>query len=302
MEVSLVNYDVIIIGGGPAGMTAALYLLRSGKKVLLVEKVVLGGQTNNTGIIENYPSVIGKTGFELSYDLSKQCKEAGVEIKYASAKVVEIDPDKKVVEISGEKVTCDYVIVATGATPQKLGIENEEKFIGKGISFCAHCDGYFFKNKKVVVVGGGDTALTDALYLSGICEKVFLVHRRDAFRGTQKYIDELNKRENVEYILSSNIISVKGDDVLQSVSIKTETDIVELEVSALFEAVGIIPSSDGFDVEKDEKGFIKVDKNKRTSKKGVYAVGDVTDSPLRQIVTACSDGAIAANAITNLID
>ncbi len=295
------NYDVIIIGGGPSGMTAALYLLRSGKSVLLAEKTVLGGQTNNTGVIENYPSVIGKTGFELSYELSKQCKDAGLEIKYGTVTVKDLTSDKKIFEISGEEYSCDSVVIASGALPRKLGIKNEEELIGKGISFCAHCDGYFFKGKDVSVVGGGDTALTDALYLSGICRKVYLIHRRNEFRGTKKYIDELNKRDNVEFILSSEVLEIKGEDILESIVIKNGDKKREIFVSALFEAVGIIPCND-FDVEKDENGFIKVDKNKRTSIKNVYAVGDVTDSPLRQIVTACADGAIAANAITNLLD
>lgn len=294
-------YDVIIIGGGPSGMTAALYLLRGGKRVLLVEKTVLGGQTNNAGVIENYPSVVGKTGFELSYELSKQCKEAGLEIKYGTATSVDLNSKVKTLKVSDQEVSARNVIIACGATPKKLRLEHEEEYIGKGISFCAHCDGYFFKDKTVAVVGGGDTALTDALYLSGICEKVYLIHRRDSFRGTQKYVDELKNRDNVVFVLSSTVTGFEGEETLQSVTVKTNEGEKKLGVSALFEAVGIIPSSDDFDVKKDDYGFIIVDKNKMTSVHGVYAVGDITDSPLRQIVTACADGAIAANAIeTNL--
>lgn len=293
------SYDVVIIGGGPSGMTAALYLLRGGKKVLLIEETVLGGQTNQTGVIENYPCVVGKTGFELSYELSKQCKEAGLVIKYSSVSVEDLSSPIKKLVAGGEEIETQNVIIATGATPKKLGLKDEERLIGSGISFCAHCDGYFFKDKRVAVVGGGDTALTDALYLSGLCEKVYLVHRRDSFRGTQKYIEELKNRENVEFIISSEVVGLIGETALESVVLKTPDGERNLEVSALFEAVGIIPSSSLFDVKKDENGFIIVDKNKKTSVDGVYAVGDVTDSPLRQIVTACADGAIAANAVIN---
>lgn len=295
-------YDVIIIGGGPSGMTAALYLLRSGKRVLLVEKTVLGGQTNNAGVIENYPSVVGKTGFEFSYELSKQCKEAGLEIKYGTATPIDLNAKIKILKVSDKEVSARNVIIACGATPKKLGIEREEELIGKGISFCAHCDGYFFKGKIVAVVGGGDTALDDALYLSGICDKVYLIHRRDSFRGTQKYIEELKNRDNVELVLSSSVTGFGGTDTLQSVTVQTNGEEKKLAVSALFVAVGIIPASGDFDVKKDDYGFITVDKNKMTSIHGVYAVGDITDSPLRQIVTACADGAIAANAITAGLD
>lgn len=293
------RYDVVVFGGGPAGLTASLYLLRGGKSVCLIEKTAVGGQTNLTGIVENFPCVRGKTGFELSNELFMQCKEAGLVAKYGDAKIEDVKLSPKKIIISNEELEAENIVIATGAKPRRLGLSGEEGFVGRGISFCAHCDGNFFKNRTVAVVGGGDTALTDALFLSNICLKVYLIHRRNEFRGTKKYVDELKTKQNVELVLSATPKKLVGAEVLAGLVVNTEKGERTLEIAGLFEAVGITPEANDFAVEKNEAGFIAVDRNKKTNVLGVYAVGDVTDTPLKQIVTACADGAIAANAIIN---
>ena len=212
-------YDVIIIGAGPAGLTSALYLLRANKKVLLLEAKNYGGQIINANKIENYPGIESISGFDFANNLFNQVKKLGVEIKYET--VLKINEDKKVITNKNEYQS-KAIIIATGASNRKLNIPNENKYLSKGVSYCATCDGPFYKNKIVAVVGGGNTALEDALYLSNIAQKVYLIHRREEFRGESKYLEELKKKSNVEFILNSNIISIDGNEYLENITIKDQ--------------------------------------------------------------------------------
>lgn len=290
-------YDIIIIGAGPAGLTAAIYASRAMKKVLLLEAKSYGGQIINSMDIENYPGELHISGIDFATKLYNQAKELGTEIKYQ--KVVEIvdnGKNKKIITTK-EEYECLSVIIATGSETRKLGIENEDKFIGKGISYCATCDGNFFKNKSVAVVGGGNTALEDALYLSNIANEVFLIHRRDKFRGEEKTLTKLKEKENVKIIYNSTVTKLNGEDYLTSIDIvDKENNIKQLIVSCLFIAIGRIPENENFSkvIKLDEFGYIESDETCHTNTKGIFVAGDNRKKSLRQLVTATSDGAIAA--------
>lgn len=292
-------YDCIILGGGPAGLTAGLYLARGGKKAVIIEKTAFGGQLNLAGKIENMPGSPNVEAYLLADSIKSQAKESGVEIITATPKGYDFNGDIKTVNTDKGEIKSKNVIIATGARHKPLGLVEEEKYIGSGMSYCAHCDGFFFKGKDVVVVGGGDTALTSALHLANICNKVYLVHRREVMRGAKKYVDELRQKDNVKFILNAQISKILGEFAVEKVLLKTAKDDLILPVSGVFSCIGILPNSEEFDVKKDDFGAIVVDENMRTSIKGVYAVGDVRATVLRQIITACADGAIAANDVIN---
>ena len=284
-------YDCIIVGAGPAGMTSALYLLRANKKVLLLESKIYGGQIINANKIENYPGIPNISGFDFANNLFNQIKDLNVE--YKNETVIKIE-DKTVITNSN-KYTGKSIILATGCENKKLGIENEIELIGKGVSYCATCDGNFYKNKKVCVVGGGNTAIEDALYLSNICEKVFLVHRRDTFKAEQKYLEELKNKDNVEIILNRNVVKLNGIDKLESITLDND-DIIE--VSGIFIAIGQYPKNDIFsDIIELENGYIKSIDGVHTNVKGIYVAGDARVKDLRQLTTAVSDGSIAATTL-----
>ncbi len=288
-------FDIIIIGAGPAGLTSALYGLRANKSVLILEAKNYGGQIINAGNIENYPGIESISGYDYATNLYNQVIKLDGIIKYET--VLKVDENKKVITNKSE-YRAKAVIIATGAQNRKLNIENEDKFIGKGISYCATCDGNFYKNKLVAVIGGGNTALEDALYLSNLASKVFLIHRRDEFRGEAKYLEELRKKKNVEFLLNSNIISINGNDKLESIIIKdvTSNNLV-LNIDGLFIAIGQEPKniifSDVCDI--DENGYIVSNDDVYTKVKGIYVAGDNRDKGLRQLTTAISDGSIAAS-------
>ena len=279
-------YDVIIIGAGPAGMTSALYLLRANKKVLLLEEKVYGGQIINANLVENYPGIPNISGFDFATNLFNQIKELGVD--YKNEKVIGIEGNKVIT--SNNSYECKKIIIATGVTNRKLGIE--EEYIGRGVSYCATCDGNFYKNKIVAVVGGGNTALEDALYLSNICERVYLIHRRDTFKGEIKYLEEVKNKSNVEIITDSNVIKLNGDHLLESITLDNGNTI---NVSGLFIAIGQIPNNEIFSsIIELEDGYIKSNDGVHTTNKDIYVAGDARKKELRQLTTAVSDGSIAA--------
>ena len=266
-------YDTIIVGAGPAGLTSALYLLRANKKVLILEAKSYGGQIINANKIENYPGFEVISGFDFATNLYRT------------------------VVTNKEKYQAKTVIIATGAEKRKLNIPNEVEFIGKGVSYCATCDGNFYKDKVVAVNGGGNTALEEALYLAQIASKVYLIHRRDEFRAENIYLEELKKHNNVEIILNSKITNLNGTDKLEKITIMDETNKQEdLEVAGLFIAIGQEPKNEIFTnvVDLNEFGYIKSEDGVHTKTKGIYVAGDTREKILRQLTTAVSDGSIAA--------
>lgn len=292
-------YDLIIIGAGPAGLTAALYALRANKKVLIFESKSYGGQIINAFKIENYPGLPNISGFDYATALYNQVNELGAEIKYES--VINIGEDKTVITPK-DSYQSKAIIIATGTQNRRLGLEKELDYIGKGISYCATCDGNFYKEKVVAVVGGGNTALTDAIYLSNIASKVYIIHRKDTFNGEDKYLSELKNIDNVEFILNSNVIKLNGQSFIESIDIKDNNDkISKLKISGLFIAIGQVPKSNIFCdlIEMDELGYIKSKDGIHTNIAGIYVAGDVRTKKLRQLVTATSDGAIAAITAIN---
>ncbi len=287
-------YDIIIVGAGPAGLTAALYARRANKKVLLLEAKSYGGQIINANLIENYPGVPKISGFEYATNLYNQVKELGAEFKLET--VLRITKEKKVITKNGE-YQGRSIILATGAENRKLNIDKEQEFIGKGVSYCATCDGNFYKNKVVAVVGGGNTALEDALYLSSIANKVYLIHRRDTFRGEDKSLEELKKKTNVEFILNSNVVKLIGNEKLTGIEVKdNQENIQEITIDGLFIAVGQEPKNLLFSdlITLDNKGYIVSEDGVHTNVEGIYVAGDTRVKQLRQLTTAVSDGAISA--------
>ncbi len=286
-------YDIIIVGAGPAGMTAALYALRANKNVLVLEAKVYGGQIINTPVIDNYPAAPGISGFDFANNLYKQITDLGCTIKFET--VIGIEEDLSVVT-NKETYKGKSIIIATGVENRKLNVENEEKLIGKGVSYCATCDGHFYKGKVVAVNGGGNTALEDALYLSNLCNDVYLIHRRDEFRGEEKYVDELKLKDNVHFILNSTIKSINGTDKLESITVidkgnKEET----INIDGLFIAIGQTPNNEIFgNLIELENGYIKSNDGVHTNKDKIYVAGDTRVKDLRQLTTAVSDGSIAA--------
>ena len=293
-------YDMIIIGGGPAGYTAALYASRAGLDTLIIEKMSVGGQMALTDIIDNYPGFNeGIDGFSLGMQMQAGAERFGAKTEYGEVLSVDLIPEiKKTVTDSGEYFS-RTVVIATGAGPRALGIENEEKLIGRGVHYCAHCDGRFYKNKTVMVVGGGNSAVSDALYLSRLVKKVYLVHRRDTLRATKIYHDPLMKAENVEFLWDSAVSELLADGRLNAVKVKnlkTEEE-REISVDGLFVSIGRKPITELFGnaLALDEAGYIIADETTKTNISGVYAVGDVRTKALRQVITAASDGAVAAH-------
>lgn len=283
-------YDIIIVGAGPAGLTAALYALRANKKVLIFEANTYGGQILNAAKMKNYPGIKSISGFDYATALYNQVMELGAEIKYET--VIRIDEDKNVITNNGT-YNSNAIILATGAKNRKLGIKNENEYLGKGLSYCATCDGNFYKDKIVAVVGGGNTAITDAIYLSDIVSKVYLIHRKDSFRADETYISELKQKHNVEFVLNTHITRLYGDDILEGIELDNGLNIV---LNGLFIAVGQEPKNEIFSniINIDEKGYIISNDGVHTNIDGIYVAGDARVKELRQVVTAVSDGAIAA--------
>lgn len=298
--------DLIIVGGGIAGLTAGIYAQRGGLDSILFEKMFSGGQAATTYLIENYPGFVEPiSGPEFADRLEKHAKKFGLPIFYDE--VVELNLDKKIKKVvTNEKsYEAKTVILAMGGQPRTLGIPNEERFRGKGISYCATCDGFFYEGKKVAVVGGGDTALSDAIYLSRYAKKVYLIHRRNEFRGSKTLQDRVFEKDNIEVIWNGIVTDILADDkvkgiIVQDVLSKEET---RLEVDGLFVAIGIVPNNELVQgkVEMTESGFIISDENMRTSEDGVFVAGDLRQKPLRQLITAAADGALAATSAQDYV-
>ena len=289
-------YDIIIIGAGPAGLTASIYGRRANKKVLVLEALTYGGQIVNTTVIDNYPALPHVTGFDFATNLYNQATELGAEIKFEKVINIIVDKEKKVITDSNEYTT-RAIIIATGADRRKLGLVNEDKFTGSGISYCATCDGNFFKDKEVAVNGGGNTALTDALYLADICSKVYLIHRRDEFRGSESLVNEVKKRNNIELVLNSKVTKLNGDNHLTSIEVtNNDGSTREIPISCLFVAIGQVPVTENFVklIDVDNNGYAIAGEDMKTKVAGLYVAGDVRKKSLRQLATAISDGAIAA--------
>lgn len=292
-------YDMIIIGGGPAGYTAALYAGRAGLDTVLLERMSPGGQMALTGDIENYPGFEdGIDGFTLGMKMQKGAESFGAKTEYAEVTSVDFSDKIKKVETADKTYLGKTVVISTGANPRELGIKGEQELTGKGVHYCAHCDGRFYKDKTVVVAGGGNSAAADALYLSRLAKKVYIVHRRGTLRATKIYHQPLLNAENVEFIWNSKIVDFIADDRLTGVRIKEVNtgEITELSCDGVFVSIGRRPATEflSSSVRLDDKGYIVADESTRTSIDGVYAVGDVRTKALRQVVTAVADGAVAA--------
>lgn len=296
-------YDVIIVGGGPAGLTAAIYSCRAGKKVLLIERMVPGGQVAYTSTVENYTGFKKLSGGELAELMFNHAKSFNPDIVFSD--VLDINLNEKVKKVVTHSGTFESktIILCLGASAKQLNLQNERKFLGRGVSYCATCDGSFFKDKVVAIVGGGNSSLEEAIYLSALAKKVYLIHRRDEFRGEQilvNKITELSKKENsnLEILYSSAVKAINGENKLEDVvvtNLKSKED-QTLKTDALFIAIGRKPDTEILQgkINLDANGYIITNEKMETSVAGVYAAGDVRQKQLRQIVTAVSDGAIAS--------
>ena len=293
-------YDLIIIGGGVAGMTAAVYAARSGMSTLIIEKAGFGGQAALTSTIENYPSLKEIEGWELAANMKAQVDALGVESISADVTGLTKADGVFTVSMGDNSAEAKTVIIANGVRRRELGIEGEDAFRGRGISWCAVCDGGFFRKKKVAVIGAGNSALGDAIYLSNLCEQVYVLYRRPYPTATKSYMDKLASIDNVKLMPRHVPIAFKGEKRLGALTVKDlDTEgVYDLEVNGVFEAIGLIPDNDLFSdlVELDANGYILTDDEMRTKTEGLFAAGDTRQKHLRQIVTACSDGAIAATA------
>ena len=292
-------YDMIVIGGGPGGYTAALYAARAGLDVLVLEKLSAGGQMALTSQIDNYPGFPeGIDGFELADNMQQQAERFGAKTELAEVLSVELSNDPKQIHTTEGDFAARTVVIATGADARKLGLPMEMELTGKGVNYCAHCDGHFYKGKTVVVVGGGNTAAADALYLSRLTEKVIIVHRRDTLRATKIYHAPLQEATNVEFIWNSTVTGLRHGDRLTGVELLDVQTGKKQEIACdgLFVSIGRKPNTELFpQLALDEGGYIIADETTKTSIPGVFAVGDVRTKELRQIVTAVSDGATAAH-------
>ncbi len=291
-------FDIIIVGAGPAGMTAAIYALRANKKVLILEAVSYGGKIISANEVENYPAIEKISGVDLATNMFNQIKNLGADIRFE--KVVDIADlgDTKEVITVDNKYSSKAVIIATGVQTRKLGLDREEELLGHGISYCATCDGAFYKGKDVAVNGGGNSAIEDALYLSEICNKVYIIYRNDKFRAEEYLLDKLKQYDNVEYVFDSNIISLNGNEVLESITVedKNTHEQKSIPVSALFIAIGQIPENNNFAklIKLNEQGYIIGDDSCHTNVAGIYVAGDTREKEVRQLTTATADGTIAA--------
>ncbi len=288
-------HDMVIIGGGPAGYTAALYAARAGLDVLVIERMSAGGQMAVTDTIDNYSGFSeGIPGWELGMKMQAGAERFGAVTKYGEVVSAELEGNIKKVRTSSDEFGARTVVIATGANPRELGVDREEEFVSRGVHYCAHCDGRFYKNKVVAVVGGGNSALEDALYLSRLAAKVYLIHRRDSFRASKIYVDALAKSTNIEFLANSSVAELIADERVTGIRL---ADGRELEINGLFVSIGRKPASDIFrgQLKLDEGGYIVADESTRTSIAGVYAIGDVRTKPLRQVVTAVGDGAVAVH-------
>ena len=303
------KYDVAIIGGGPAGLTAGIYAARAGKSTAVIERGLIGGQITFTDSIANFPAAQGMNGAEYAMKIQSQAESFGAEI--IMDEITEVAPPESeggAFKIKGnsDEYEATAVVLATGLDNRKMGISGEDGLISRGISFCAVCDGAFFRNKEVAVYGGGNTAVEDAAFLANICSKVTIIHRRDRFRAEQAVVDELKALDNVEFVMTSNVVGVNGDKALESITVKNnETgETRDIDVSALFVAIGKIPNGKPFAnlVATDEAGYFDIGETCEASTPGVFVAGDGRSKELKQLTTAVSDGSIAATKACHYVD
>lgn len=293
-------YDMIVIGGGPSGYTAALYAARAGLDTIVLEKMSVGGQMAFTSQIDNYPGFEdGIDGFTLGEKMQRGAEKFGVKTKLAEVYHLKLEEHIKVIETSERIFKGKTVVIATGASPRNLGVSGEMELVGRGVSYCAACDGMFYKGKTVLVVGGGNSAVADALLLSRVAQKVILVHRRDTLRATKVYHEPLLRAENVEFYWDSTISELLYKDKFEGAKLKNRKtgEEVVIEADGIFVSIGRKPATELVDkqLELDSNGYIIADESTRTNLSGVFAVGDVRTKVLRQVVTAVADGAVAAH-------
>lgn len=293
-------YDVIILGGGPAGYTAALYTSRAGLNTLLIEKMSAGGQMALTDIIDNYPGFEnGIDGFELGMKMQQTAERFGAKTEYAEVNCVDFSGAIKKIIAGNKEFLSKTVIIATGANPRELEIQNEKDFIGRGVHYCAHCDGRFYKDKTVAVIGGGNSAASDALYLSRLAKKVYLIHRRDQLRATKIYHEPLFKADNIEFIWNTSVVDFITEQRVIGVKAKNilTDQITTIDCDGVFISIGRKPATDFLKshIDLDHNGYILADETTKTSVAGVFAVGDVRTKTLRQVITAAADGAVGAH-------
>lgn len=298
-------YDILIIGGGPAGLTAATYGCRAGKSVLVLEKETFGGQITWSPKVENFPGFVSISGAELGDRFMEQAMEQGAEVELEEAVFVNTEGDVKTVTCaSGAEFQGRSLIIAAGAKPRMLGLPREAELVGSGVCFCAVCDGAFYKDKTVAVNGGGNSALQDALLLSEKCGKVYLIHRRDSFRGEAKLVEALKQRENVEFVMNSRITALLGREELSSIVVKTGEESREIALEGLFVAIGHAPDLGAFGslIELDSGGYAASGEDCLTKTPGVFVAGDCRKKSVRQLTTAVSDGSAAALAACAWLD
>lgn len=299
------QYDIVIVGAGTAGLSAAIYAVRAGKSVIVLEATTHGGQIVNTPEVENYPGIQKISGFEFANNLYKQAKSLGAEVIYEKVIGIEVNGEEKIVHTTKEDYQAKVVILATGAKNRPLGLEHEKEWIGAGISYCAICDGMFYRGKDVAVAGGGNTALENAIFLTNYCRKVYLIHRRDAFRGEEKLLQTLKEKPNVEFVLNANITRLIGEDGVDGVEVEDKNTHEKrvIDVMGLFVAIGQMPENSEFInvVDLDKGGYIEAKEDCKTKTKGIFTAGDCRTKKVRQLATAASDGAIAALAACEYI-
>ena len=297
------NFDAVVIGGGIAGASSAVYLSRAGYRVALLEKETIGGQISVTDAIENYAGFLSVSGPDLAENLEKQLRKWSVKIVRDEALSVKGGPMFTVNTYSGDVAgKCD--VVATGSSPRRLGVDGESKFLGKGLSFCAFCDGSFFRDKDVAVIGGGDSAVKESAYLSNIASKVYLIHRRDKFRAEKANIDLIERRANVVKVMNSVVVGFLGEGRLEGLAVRdvSKGSEREIKVEGVFEYVGRDPSTAFLDVKKDPNGYVLVDENMMTSVEGLFAAGECTSPKWRQLAVSAGEGAMAAMSAVDYLE
>ena len=297
--------DIIVIGGGPAGLTAAVYARRAGKSVLVLEKDALGGQITWSPKVENYPAVPAVSGMDLGNRMAEQAMDMGAEVEIDEVlRIEDFGSHKRVYGSFGTEYDARAVILAAGAKPRKLGLKREDELLGSGVGYCAVCDGAFFKGQAVAVNGGGNSALQDAVLLSDLCSRVYLVHRRDSFRGEEALADQLRGKENVEFVLNAVITELKGDSELSGITVEQDGVQREIPVSGLFVAIGHEPDHAAFAdfLDRDAQGYAASDEGCLTKTEGFFVAGDCRRKKIRQVTTAAADGAVAALAACAWLD